>query len=310
MSAEYQYDVAFSFTADDEAIAVKLNDLLSDRLSTFIYSRRQEDLAGTDGEETFNRVFGSASRIVVILYRSSWGETRWTRVEQTAIRNRAFDQGFDFTIFIPLDHSPLPAWVPKTRIWANLERWGFEGAASVIEARVQEAGGNPRNETLQDRAARVDRQVAFRHYRDEFLRSEAGVQAARRSVDTLFEGLKNRAATLSRNTTTFKVEFERAPQDDVAVVRIPGHSVMVAWRYSYRNSLNGSLLKVLVFKGSYFLQGLNFDSSTREQEQSYEFDLEVENRFGWRRKGDTRILSTDALAENCMEILLERVRRG
>ena len=53
----YEYEVAFSFVKDDEAIATALNDLLQDRLSTFLYSKRQEELAGTDGEQSFNEIF-------------------------------------------------------------------------------------------------------------------------------------------------------------------------------------------------------------------------------------------------------------
>ena len=65
---QYKYEVAFSFLAQDEVLATELNDLLQDRLSTFIYSKRQEELAGTDGEETFNNVFGKQARLVVVLY--------------------------------------------------------------------------------------------------------------------------------------------------------------------------------------------------------------------------------------------------
>jgi hypothetical protein len=71
----YEYDVAFSFMSQDEALATEINDLLQDRLKTFLYSKKQEELAGTDGEETFNRVFAEKSRVVVVLYRSDWGKT-------------------------------------------------------------------------------------------------------------------------------------------------------------------------------------------------------------------------------------------
>jgi hypothetical protein len=127
----------------------------------FLYSRQQEAVAGTDGEQTFNRVFGEEARIVVVLYRAGWGQTPFTRIEETAIRNRAFDQGYDFALFIPLDPSPtVPAWLPKNRIWIGLERWGEHAAASVIEARVQEAGGEPRQETAADSARRLARDLA------------------------------------------------------------------------------------------------------------------------------------------------------
>ena len=112
----YKFDVALSFLAGDEALAAELNDLLQDRLKTFLYSRRQEDLVGTDGEKTFNRVFATEARLVVVLYRENWGQTRWTQIEETAIRGRAFDHGYDFTLFIPLDEGrTVPKWLPKTQ---------------------------------------------------------------------------------------------------------------------------------------------------------------------------------------------------
>ncbi|MCX6911329.1 MAG: hypothetical protein NTY01_25250 [Verrucomicrobia bacterium] len=64
----YKYDVAFSFLQEDEALAQQLSDLLKGRVTTFIYTERQKELAGTDGEQTFNRVFGQEARIVVILH--------------------------------------------------------------------------------------------------------------------------------------------------------------------------------------------------------------------------------------------------
>jgi hypothetical protein len=103
---QYDYDVAFSFLAGDESVATQLNDLLQDRLKTFLYSKRQGEIAGTDGEKSFNLVFGEKSRLVVVLYRAGWGETPWTRIEETAIRNRGYDRmgslfSFRLTIQLP-----------------------------------------------------------------------------------------------------------------------------------------------------------------------------------------------------------------
>ena len=89
-ASDYKFDVAFSFLKEDEGLAVRLGDLIQDRLRTFIYSKKQEYLAGRDGEETFNAAFGRDARLVVILYREAWGSTSWTRIERDAIRNRAF----------------------------------------------------------------------------------------------------------------------------------------------------------------------------------------------------------------------------
>ncbi len=130
---QFKYDVAFSFLAKDEILATQLNDRLQDRVTTFLYSKKQEQIAGTDGEKTFNKVFGEEARIVVLLYRDGWGQTPFTRIEETAIKNRSFNHGYDFLLCIPLDEPPVaPEWYPKTNLWLGLSRWG------VGEETVQE----------------------------------------------------------------------------------------------------------------------------------------------------------------------------
>lgn len=54
-----------------------------------------------------------------------------------------YEEGYDFVLFAPLAKPPaVPKWLSKNRIWIGLERWGIEDVASIIEARIQEAGGN------------------------------------------------------------------------------------------------------------------------------------------------------------------------
>ena len=89
-STEYKYDVAISFLQEDEPLAIEIADRLGGRVGVdvFVYSRRQNDLVGKDGLEAFSGVFGEQSRVVVVLHRGQWGQTPWTRVEETAIKNR------------------------------------------------------------------------------------------------------------------------------------------------------------------------------------------------------------------------------
>src|SRR5690242_16928539 len=100
---DFEYDMAISFCAEDEAVAAQIVDLLGERYRCFLYSREQRELAGRDGEYAFNGVFNEKARVVVVLLRAAWGETAWTRIEQTAIRNRGFDHGYDFSFFVRMD---------------------------------------------------------------------------------------------------------------------------------------------------------------------------------------------------------------
>jgi hypothetical protein len=197
---QFKYDVAFSFLSQDEALAVQLNDRLKDRLETFIYSdaKRQAVLAGRDGADAFSRVFGAEARTVVVLYRAGWGESGFTAVEATAIRNRGFECSYDFTTFIPLDKPPIvPRWLGRSRLWFDWAKWGVEGAAAVIESRVQEAGGTPRELTAAELAARTVDEIREADERTAFLNSSKGVEAAQREFDALFEEVQRVSATSS-----------------------------------------------------------------------------------------------------------------
>ena len=143
MSLEYKYDVAISFLQEDEQLAIEIADRLGDTVAVdvFVYSKRQNDLAGKDGLEAFSGVFGEQARIVVVVHREQWGQTPWTRVEETAIKNRGLEEGWDFLLLIRLDMSaPIPKWLPKTRIWLGFDKYGINGAASAIEALVHSRG--------------------------------------------------------------------------------------------------------------------------------------------------------------------------
>jgi len=91
---ETKYDIAISFLQKDESLALEISRRLTEQFSIFVYSERQEEIAGTDGLETFRQVFLAESSLVVILYRDGWGKTRFTRVEEQAIKDRFSDDGW------------------------------------------------------------------------------------------------------------------------------------------------------------------------------------------------------------------------
>lgn len=278
---KYEYDVAFSFLAQDEPIAVQLNDLLQSRLRTFVYSGRQDEVAGTDGEKTFNAVFGEQSRLVVVLYRNGWGQTPWSRIEETAIRNRAYEEGYDFVKVIPLDEkATVPRWLPKTQLWLGLNRWGMAGAASVIDARVQELGGQSREETVQGRAARLARSVRFSEIRQGFLHSDAGVAAANREFQVLCAGVNQSIAAINESGTSIRLESKNAPNQIVVLGLGPGLSI--TWRNRYSNTLDDSKLFAEVWKSHPPFPGImHFEPPTQLSSQTFTFDLLPSNQRCW-----------------------------
>jgi len=105
---EHDLDVAISFKSEDANLATDIRGRLGKSLDTFVYTAKQEELAGTDGLETLRKVFRHRAKLVVILFRSGWGETPWTRVEMEAITDRFLKQGPGFLFVITLDSAPPP----------------------------------------------------------------------------------------------------------------------------------------------------------------------------------------------------------
>jgi hypothetical protein len=304
-TSDFKYDVAFSFLAEDEDWATSINDLVKERLSTFIYFEKQKELAGTDGEKTFNRVFGSEARIVFVLYRKGWGGTPWTRIEETAIRNRAFEKGYDFVIFAPLDKtSSLPEWLPKTQIWFGFDRWGIEGAASVIEARVQEAGGKPREETAEDRVARISKEIEAEKERKAFLDSYDGVKAANEEVSNIFSELEKVVAGVPDKLSIVSGGRECAIYGE-------RFSIYLNWSQSYSNTLESSALYLSLFDGPVSIRGKSsfpFKKPTRLEDIEFQFVLSRSGRPMWREaRGSKKEYSTAEFVKLALTMLLNKV---
>lgn len=306
-TSEYKYDVAFSFLAQDETLASELNDLLQDRVRTFMYSKKQGELAGTDGEKSFNGVFGQEARLVVVLYRGGWGQTPWTRIEETAIRNRAFEHGYKFVKFIPLEDPPtVPKWLPRTHLWVGLKRWGVAGAASVIEARVEELGGQPHEETVAERAARLERSLKFTEKRKHFLNSDAGVRAANEEFEALRTELERLLASAKESTSSISLHLKSVQRQVVILGLGPGLSVN--WRYHYANSLNHAQLDVVLWDNHPPFPGImHFEDPKKLRTVHFMFDLLPTEQRCWMSSGfESRAYATKDLASFILKYYMDQ----
>lgn len=183
----------------------------------------------------FTRVFERDSRIVVVLHRQGWGQTPWTGVEQTAIQERGFRKGWDFLVFVPLDDSPVPDWLPKTRIWFNFSRFGMPGLAAVVEQRFQDTGGTPAVETAIDLAARLRKEQDAEATRVQFLTTQEGINLAETEVSVLFDEVQRLFGEIN---AAIPIAFERRGAQAVWLYRA-GHTVSVYWHREWANTLNG-----------------------------------------------------------------------
>jgi hypothetical protein len=305
-SVDYKYDVAFSFLAQDEGLATELNDLLQDRVRTFLYSKKQGEIAGKDGEQSFNTVFGEEARAVVVLYRQGWGETPWTRIEQTAIRNRAFEHGYDFAKFIPLDEKPtLPNWLPRTQIWIGLKRWGISAAAGVIEARIQELGGEPHEEDVLERAARLERSFEFSNRKKQFLNSYEGVKIANQEFGVIHEELGSLINQIKVSSS--KLSFNLKHEDNTIVVLSQAPALSITWRYHYANSLNNAEVQVSFWRGHPPFPGaISLDKPTKLSAERFTFNLLPNGQYCWASSSPpNRVYTSQDLAAHALKLCMD-----
>lgn len=249
---QYEYDAAFSFLVEDEALAIRIADALRDRMNAFVYSERQKELVGKDGVEQFGTLFREKARVCVVLYRNGWGQTKWTRIEETAIKERAFDSGWDFLIVIALESSATPAWLPKTKIWLGFQRFGLDGAASLIDCRVQETGGEVREEGPREKADRLLRMAKLKNERQKILESAEGVKMARQELGIVFSNIENEVKAIRSLPESPELYF-RLDNETSCVVETPQGSFIMGWSQQYSNSLKYASLFIQEFRVPYSL---------------------------------------------------------
>lgn len=301
----YEYDVAFSFAQRDEALAESIYKLLKDRLKCFIYSEEQKKLAGTDGELTFNKVFSKEARIVVVFHSQDWGNTKWTRIEETAIKNKGFDEGYDFVILIPTEKAVNPPkWLPKTRLWVGLDRWGVESAASVIEARVQEFGGQIKELTVLEKFVQENERIKQKKRTEQLLSSNEGYRLGEAEFFKLKAEFENTANEIKTKLGDWHLMIKQNIYHGINLFSYD-HSLTLQWYDDY---------VFITISDGYF------DERMQRTDHSYEykqisrerkiFDINEFNEYGWIDKETKKnFTTTKILADKYLNSFFEIVKK-
>ena len=314
-----QFDVAISFLSRDETIAGAIYKKLTESLKVFFFPRNQEELAGTDGLESMREPFFNDSRVMVVLYRDSWGKTPWTRVEETAIKDSCLAHGWDRLFFVVLDHTTaLPIWLPHTHVRFNYAEYGIEQAVGAIKARVQEQGGQNLPMTPTKRAERFEAQEQFR--RDKLkLNTPEGWKAIFDSAGVLFREIERHCLEVNNNRGSLQIRCGFNLDDRSALqecIMTNGQvALSVSWLQRYVNTLEGSSLIVGEYRQNLMIpserQGrMYIDPPQPIRETIYSPDLSLARELGWKPQYNTEFISSSALAEHCVIQFMELARRG
>ena len=312
---KYKYDLAISFLNQDEPIALDLHSRLNLNFNVFVYSKKQEELAGSDGTETFRKAFRSDSRMVVVLYRDGWGKTPWTRIEEGAITDRFLKEGWNWLLFIMLDSkSTPPPWLPETRIRLNLEDYGIEQAVGAIKSRLQEIGSRIQKETAKKKAKQIEGQVAFRAEKERLFSSSEGVKAFESEFNIIRQEISRIIDDISKDVKGITIQY--GSESYHCVVTSGSVSIAVNWRPRYANDLHDSPLKIMEFNGRLLLpqeRGRFRVPFEPKALSTHEFEPDITSvmKWCWRAKfhGETYFSSSE-LADFSLKVLLNLIDRS
>jgi hypothetical protein len=285
---DFELDVGLSYLPADEPVAMRLAEAIGDRVTV-----------GTAGD---------GARLCVALYREPWGESEPTRAAAEEMKARGLERGWDFLLVVPLDAASgrrAPVWAPRANVWLDLDRYGLEGAAAVIEQKVRELGGQPRSESAREREERLQRQADAERERDAFLSSEEGVEAAQRELAAMFAAFKSETDAMRWSKTPPDIYAECRQRQ--CAMRTSSAGLAVLWQLSYGNSLHRSELRARVYSRPVHLDG-QYRGGEKDPvaEEVFSFTRTLDGRLGWVSRDQLgRVWSTDQFVQQLLKRLLD-----
>lgn len=303
-----EYDLAISFLAEDEPIAIELYNELSPMMNVFVYSEHKEELAGSDGVEVFRSIFKDRTKLIVILYREGWGKSQWTNLEEQAIKEYGLVHRWEGILLIKMDDSKIPSWLPSTYIYLDFNKFTLEEIVGSIKFKTQERGSIFRPNTAIEKAKILENKTKFINQRNQFLNSNDGVNAALEEVTGLFDKIDHICKTIvSEHLINF--EYGKVNQYEYILKGFylspeegsKGYSVKIMWIYHASNTLRDS--KLLIDKIN-LGRSINRDEPILEETLEYDFELSPLISVCWRDCQTKKTIDTEKLADEIVQIII------
>jgi len=306
MKNDFKYDVAFSFLAEDEELVSLIDQQLRDRYKTYIYSKMQEELAGSDGMENLSDVFKNQTNLNVIFYRSKWGNTPWTAVECDGIKDSIFSENSNWNrlLIVNLElSSKLPTWIPETHIYFDFDHFGLEKLIGVIEFKIESLGGKRIPDDAVSFAIREDNKNKTEREIKQCLESVDSYKDASKCIQELIDLVKTKRESLKTKSTSFGLGAITDYNKDKLNIIIEAIQLDIQWITRYFDINTDALLymKVLDPIDAPILQYHMVDTD------KYQFHMNSMKQIGWKSVTDDKFYTTSELSEKWFKTLITRV---
>lgn len=301
--SEFKYDIAISFLKEDEQLALNISKRIDNKFDVFVYSKRQDELAGTDGQNTFSEVFKTKSRAVLVLYRKNWGKTKWTRVEETAIKDRWFNKGHDFLLLVPIEDAPLPKWYPETRIYYDFRTFKLDGLPPVIYSHLKRNGATEKTNSLESTIQKIETSKKYEANLEKYLRSNEATEDFNDQIEKITSYAKNKVKEINENYE--KVNLELTEGRNKFIIRYNNYELNFHYRSTFKSTQKMSDIKFEIFKG-YHIGYLDADNRpSKIHEERYLMSKDNLGNIIWKSTTSNDTSLYDELFEKKLELIIK-----
>lgn len=310
-NTEFIYDVAFSFCSEDEKIARDVNDLLTDRYMTFLYSKKQEHLVGKDGMDEFSIVFAKQARVVVVFYQEKYGIKGYTMIEENAIKQRILDEGLDFVIYVPIGKTKQgPKYYPSSRLWFNYERFGAEGLMLVIEQKIVELGGEQIAISAIEKAKKIKRIKDYELKLKNYKSHQTYITDGWKEFNQLKELTIKKFQEVQEHIDEI-VSF-LTENDNYIVYRYHNSQIDITWLKGLKYTIEEPILKVnlvrLASNNDVFNPGIE-KRIVKAYEYIFTKNMQWENVWKEKSKSNLNIFTSEGLSDIVVNLFFDFIQK-
>src|SRR5207237_6082317 len=138
------------------------------------------------------------ARVSLVVFRARWWQTKWTRVEETAIRDHCLEAGWDHLMFVKLEKAETPTWVPESYLYLDYQAFGISDLIGAVKAKCAKLGVELKAPTAADRAARDAAKEKLDAETEQMLRGSA--QPLYDAAESVFDALERLLSDIEQRT--------------------------------------------------------------------------------------------------------------
>jgi hypothetical protein len=306
MMRAFKYDVAISATEFDALAATELKRRLEHVLAKGVTSGAPS-AAAAPVVAAAQKALEKDARVVVVLHQRLWGAgVGDVNGDVAAIKARVGTTKRKDVVIVPLDSSPVPAWLKGVVVKAA----GSPTSAAVIDAvvaAVTAAGGTPRRLTEAAIAARLADEETRARARASFLSSQRAFALINRELDALSNTVLKLVQAPGTLPDGLSPQVRRTP--DRYTVQIGPVGLSFSWIRGRTNSIADGQLLVIEWSGQL---GEQSSPASRTAMPAFEHVLQPHatsaEDWQWRRADlDLCSYTTRDLAAQCVASVVRRL---